>query len=64
MIDSVIRVSKTCYSQTLLEERKYEIKKIKWWILSMIDLSSSDNEFGYETENESENESKEYFLES
>ena len=30
----------------------------------MIDLSSSDNEFGYETENESENESKEYFLES
>ena len=35
MLDVVIRVSKNYYLQTPLEERKYEIKKIKWKILSM-----------------------------
>ena len=35
MLDVVIRISKNYYPQTPLEERKYEIKKIKWKILSM-----------------------------
>ena len=30
MLDSVIRVNKKYYPQTLLEECKYAIKKIKW----------------------------------
>ena len=34
MLDSVIRVNKKYYPQTLLEECKYEIKKLKWKILS------------------------------
>ena len=37
MLDSVIRVNKKHYPQTLLEECKYEIKKrIKWRVLSMM----------------------------
>ena len=32
MLDSVIRVSKRHYPQTLLEECKHEIKRIKWKI--------------------------------
>ena len=35
MLNSVIRVNKKYYPQTLLEEWKYEIKKIKWKILLM-----------------------------
>ena len=56
MLDSVIRVSKKYYPQTLLEECKYEIKKIKMdnMINDDLDLSSSDNE----TDNESDNETK------
>ena len=37
MLDSVVRVSKNYYPQTLLEECKYEIKKTK-----MEDLVSDD----------------------
>ena len=33
MLDSVIRVSKKYYPQTLLEECEYQIKRIKWKIL-------------------------------
>ena len=55
MLDSVIRISKKYYPQTLLEEI-YEIKKIKMdnMINDDLDLSSSDNE----TDNESDNETK------
>ena len=48
--DSVIRVSKKYYSQTLLEECKYEIKRNNMEN-DDLNLSSSDNE----TENESDN---------
>ena len=36
MLYSVIRVNKTYYLQTFLEECKYEIKRLKWRILLMI----------------------------
>ena len=36
MLDSVGRVSKKYYPQTLLEECKYEKKRLKWKILLMI----------------------------
>ena len=53
-LDSVIRVSKKYYPQTLLEECKYVIRKnkIENLINDDLDLSSSDNE----TDNESDNE--------
>ena len=46
MLDSVIRISKKYYSQTLLEECKYEIKETKMQNLinDDLDLSSSDDE--------------------
>ena len=54
VLDSVIRVSKKYYLQTLLEECKYEIKKNKMenLINDDLDLSSSDNE----TDNESDSD--------
>ena len=36
MLDSVIRVSKKYYPETLLEECKYEMKRMKWEILLMM----------------------------
>ena len=36
MLDSVIKVYKNYYPQTLLEELKYKIKRIKWKILLMM----------------------------
>ena len=53
MIDSVIRANKKYYSQTLLEECKYEIKKNKMenLINDNLDPSSSD-----ESDSESDNE--------
>ena len=58
MLDSVIRVNKNYYPQTLLEECKYEIKKTKMenLINGDLDLSSSD-ESDYESENEIDNKS-------
>ena len=52
MLDSVIRVSKKYYPQTLLDECKYEIKKTKMQNLinDDLELSSSDDE----TDNESD----------
>ena len=46
MLDSVIRINKKCYHQTLLQEYKYVIKnnKIENLINDDLDLSSSDNE--------------------
>ena len=56
MLDSVIRVSKKYYSQTLLEECKNKIEKTKMenLINDDLDLSSSDDE----TDNESDNETE------
>ena len=56
MLDSVIRVSKKYYPQTLLEECKYEIKKTKMenLINDDLDLSSSDDH----ADNESDGETK------
>ena len=52
-LDSVIRVSKRYYSQIILEEYKYEIKKTNMEnVINDLDLSSSDDE----TKNESDNE--------
>ena len=61
MLDSVIRVNKKRYPQTLLEEFKYEVKKNKMEILINDDLdpsssddsdSKSDNEFDNEESND------------
>ena len=58
MLDSVIRVNKKLYLQTLLEECKYIIKKNKMenHIIHYLDLSSSDNEFNNGSDNESNND--------
>ena len=61
MLDSVIRVNKKYYPQTLLEECKYVIKnnKMESLINDDLDLSSSDeseNESDNETDNESDSE--------
>ena len=54
MLDSVIRVNKKYYPQTLLEECKYVIRKNKMenFINNNLRLTSSD-----ESDNESDNES-------
>ena len=59
MLDSVIGVNKKYYPQTLLEERKYEIKKKKMenFINDNLDLSLSDNETDSVSDNEVDNES-------
>ena len=61
MLDSVIRVSKKYYPQTLLEECKYEIKKTKMenLINNDSDLSSTDNENDNESDNETESDNEE-----
>ena len=61
MLDSVIRVNKKYYPQTLLEECKYVIRKNKMenFINDDLDLRSSDesdNESDNETDNESDSE--------
>ena len=69
MLDSVIRVNKKYYPQTLLEECKYVIRKNKRENLINNDLSlsssdesdneydESDNEYDNKSDNESDNES-------
>ena len=59
MLDSVIRVNKKYYPQTLLEECKYQIKKIKMENLINNDLepSLSDNETDSDSDNNTDNES-------
>ena len=57
MLDSVIRVNKKYYPQTLLEECKYAIRKNKLENFINDDLDESDNESDNENENESDNES-------
>ena len=58
MLDSVIRINKKYYLQTLLEECKYEIKKnkIENIINDNLDQSSSDNENDSDFDNEIDNE--------
>ena len=58
MLDSVIRVNKKYYPQTLLEECKYVIRKNKMenLINDELDLSSSD-ESDDESDNETNNKS-------
>ena len=57
MLDSVIRVNKKYYPQTLLQECKYVIRKNKMEnpISDNLDLSLSD-ESDSESDNESDNE--------
>ena len=67
MLDTVIRVNKKYYPQTLLEECKCEIKKNKMENLTNDDLdsSSSDNESDNESNKEYDNESdNDYFVEN
>ena len=61
VLDSVIRANKKCYSETLLEECKYEIKKSKIENLINDDLDSSssdesDSESGNECDDGSDND--------
>ena len=55
-LDSVIRVNKKYYPQTLLEECKYEIKETKMENLINYDLdtSSPDDEIDSESDNETD----------
>ena len=62
ILDSVVRVNRRYYSQTFLEECKYEIKRNK--MENLINdglypdsLDESDNEFDNESENGFDNES-------
>ena len=59
MLDSVIRVNKKYYPETLLKECKYEIKKTKMENLINDDMepSSSDNETDRDSDNDTGNES-------
>ena len=58
MIDSVIRVNKKYYPQTLLEECKYIQEKIKIenYIDEDIENSESDSDFNNETESDNDND--------
>ena len=56
MLDSIIRVNKKIYPQTLLEECKYKIK-MENLINDGLDLSSSENKSDNEFDNEFANES-------
>ena len=59
VLESVIKISKKYYPQPLLEECKYEIKKIKMenLINDNFDSSSkSDSESDSESDNESDDE--------
>ena len=59
MLDSVVRVNKKCYPQTLLEECKYEIKNNKMENLINDNLdSSSSADSDRESDNGSDNESE------
>ena len=60
LLDSVIKLGKKCYPQTLLEECRYEIKKNKTKNLIDDDLNLSsldDNKSDDESDDESDYES-------
>ena len=54
MIDSVIKVNKKYYPQTLLEECKYKQEKIK--IENYINEDLEDSEYDSDTNNETESD--------
>ena len=58
MLDSVVRIKKKYYPQTLLEECKYEIKKTKMENLINDDLDpiASDNNTDNESDNDADND--------
>ena len=63
MLDSVIKAKKKYYPQTLLEECKYELKKIKMENLINEDLKKSssdelDNDSNYEIESDNEKDNE------
>ena len=64
MLDSVIKAKKKYYPQTLFEECKYELKKIKMENLIDDDLEKSssdesDNDSNDETESDNEKDNDE-----
>ena len=61
MLDSVVKVKKKYYPQTLLEECKYEIKKTKMENLvdDELEASSSDDEADIVSDDDDEKESNE-----
>ena len=61
MLDSVVRIKKKYYPQTLLEECKYEIKKTKMENLvdDELEASSSDDEADIVSDDDDEKESNE-----
>ena len=65
MLDSVIRVSKKYYPQTLIEECKYEIKKTKRenLINDDLDLKLSNDETDSDCDNDAEFDNDELFIE-
>ena len=62
MLDSVIKANKKYYPQTLLEECKYEQKRIK--IESLIDDQLEKNESGSYSNDEAESNKKEYDIDN
>ena len=57
MLDSLMKVNKKYYPQTLLEKYKYEKKnKMENLVNDDLDLSSSDNETDNEVDNDESNE--------
>ena len=63
MLDSAIKVNKTYYPQTLLEECIYNMKKnkIEDLIKDDLDLSSSGKKYDSGSDNKSSNESDNEF---
>ena len=59
MLDSVIRVNKKYYPQTLLEECKYAIRKNKMENLINHDLTLSSSDDGDNESDDSDNETDE-----
>ena len=60
MLDFVIKVNKKYYSQTLLGECKYEVKRPKWRVLLMMNQklirTLSDDERDSNSDNETESD--------
>ena len=53
MLDSVVKIKKKCYPQTLLEDCKYEIKKTKMENLTDDELQASLSDDETESNDES-----------
>ena len=64
MLDSVIKAKKKYYPQTLLEECKYEQKRIKIENLIDDDLEKKISDNDYNDEMNSDDESREKFAKS